>query len=200
MNRAQATLELASLIGSQDQDTAAWALQRFSALPNEDKMVAYETMFEGMEPLFGPHLDLDGQPLPAWKTRYLDETLMGLNDTTVLQDMALRLTIVPRDLEMMLFYVYGNFDADKMYDPHATEYGPTLIAKASTHLAGDDGARILEASYYIYILREMTYPPDEASMMASYLRSIVGEMDIEASYSLSFSNKSSRIMYLHGDE
>lgn len=187
-------MELASLVHSSDPETSSWAYGRFRSLPEDEKLAVYRVFFDGLS---SAHTDAEGKPLPPWSTRYLEE-LIDLHDRTVVQDIALKLNVLPRELEMMLFYVYGNFDGAKMTDTHSAEYGPMLIVKAMTHLAGSDAERILEASYYIYCLREMSYPPDVAARMAFELSALVERMDPEAPYALSFTNKSGRLSFLYG--
>jgi serine/threonine protein phosphatase PrpC len=189
LSRTVEPVRLLPLIHSENPPVSAWALELITGLRMDDKKRIYSAYFGNTEPLFNSQTDARGRPLEPWRTRYLDETVFDICDSTVVQDTALRLGILPRDLEVMAFYVYSDFNRIKALNPHRGDDGTAFIAEVSTHLTGNEARKILEASYYIYCLKEAPLPKETARQMAESLWSIAAGMDNYAPYSLGFYSK-----------
>jgi len=98
---------------------------------------------------------LQKTPLPPHATRYLDRVLLEVEGSDVVQKVAERIGVLPRDLEVMALLPYCNFDLDLALIPHRSAIGQNSIAELVVHLSGCDADRILEASYIIYVLRKI---------------------------------------------
>ncbi|MBU0532543.1 protein phosphatase 2C domain-containing protein [Candidatus Micrarchaeota archaeon] len=176
---------LAPLLQARNPDVISWTTAYLKQLPIAERLSLYTGVFEGIETIF--HYP---NTLNACQTRYLDEMVLGVYGSTLVQDVALRLGIRPRDLEIMAFHVYANLDLDHAINTHNVEYGSNIIANLSTALFGVDAQKILEASYYIYCITNGRVG-DEAQKkdMIKRLWAIVEHMDIDAEYYMGFADK-----------
>jgi hypothetical protein len=141
------------------------------------------------QPIFHSQTDERGRPLDGSATRYLDAYLQGLSDSSIVQNVAARLGVLPRDLEIMVFQVYSDFRRDVAVNPHMSAEGQQLIAEVGDHLCTGDAERILMASYLIH--RLMGRPADsvQAREMVEALHTTVEGMDPFATYPQRFNNK-----------
>jgi hypothetical protein len=155
---------------------------KFQLLPDLEPPMVWIPAWKGS--LFNSLTDKEGNALNRNSTRYLedlfkldfDDVFLGTpgfkkEKKTVVQDVANKLGLLPRDLEIMVFYAYVRFEAkcrgydegelkgrkDEILkiakDPHEHELGKDLISEIWHELQWNlDAARILEASYLIYSL------------------------------------------------
>ncbi|MEW6723187.1 MAG: protein phosphatase 2C domain-containing protein, partial [Candidatus Micrarchaeota archaeon] len=213
------------LTGAKNRDIALRAGELFSgtAAPPEALEAARQ---EWPKPIFpasssgnnSPYSDLEGNPLPPESTRYLDSTVLEIYESTIVQDTAKSLGVLPRDLEIMLFYAYagagdGSFDAEAALDPHDHSFvspykagaeADDLVAAVSGHLcatlqAGADGAEnMLLCANLIYQLNEAGLPDETARSYAQALWHRVGAMDSDMPYYDMFANRARSLAARHG--
>ena len=144
--------------------------------------------------MFDSQKDRDGNPLAKESTRYLDDLLHKTDGKNVVSKLAEKLNILPRDLEIIAFYVYSGFgpesamDPKIAMDPHQSHEGQELIRQVAQDLRSPDAKRILLASYYIYRLKDTGPEPQSADQMSRSLWKAVQGMDPGARYSLLFNN------------
>ena|GEM_PF-6476027 len=210
-SRTADAMDFAILFDAENPEISEWAFRRMIDLPRDEKIKFYQACFEKIKPVFNfrnvpkdPHTDIHGKPLSAWQTRYLDSMIFDVHESSVMQETALRLGIRPRDLEIMVFYVYSDSDPDVVFDtsesrsdfnlaraiePHKRGDISNLIAELSLHLGSDDAGRILEASYYIYYLNTGLLKHDKAQDFSRRLSVLVRSMGGNAPYWMSFANK-----------
>ncbi|MBD3210184.1 hypothetical protein GF318_02275 [Candidatus Micrarchaeota archaeon] len=185
--------DMAALLDAENPEIAKWAADFVLSLNTEQKMEVYAAYFPSLGPAFRSQTDVKGNPLEAWRTRYLDGMVLEVCGSTVVQDTALRLGVLPRDLEVMTFYVYSDFRPEAAVNTHETGPGTDLIPTVTTHLTGHEAAKILEASYYIYLLRDTSLPAERARPFAELLWEIADSMEEFAPYSVSFVNKAAAL-------
>ncbi|MFN7991672.1 MAG: hypothetical protein U0R44_05950 [Candidatus Micrarchaeia archaeon] len=150
--------------------------------------------------IFNSQTHADGSPLGPYETRYLDSVLIDLAESTVVQDTAAKLMILPRDLEIMVFYVYSDFNPELSVDPHLNPgIGQNMAAEISYHLCCDDAERILLSSYLIYCLKETKMDPAAAGKAASDLWEAVKGMDQKSASIQKFYYEALRLRKVAGE-
>ncbi len=181
---------LESLLAARNADIARWARDAIGVTDGIQPVAhAVYASSSAPQPIFNSQTDEAGGPLDIWSTRYLDTAVLEISGSSIVQDTARRLGVLPRDLEIMAFYAYSDFQLQVSTDPHMSAVGQNLIAAIGDHLCTGDAGRILEASYLLYRLRETAPAPAEARQLAAELRKTVKAMDTGAPYSVSFYNK-----------
>lgn len=121
--------------------------------------------------------------------RYIEDIFFSEGRLEEIRATARGLGITPRELEIMLFYVYSDFDMRLALRLGRDESDGHIVSEASMHLACDDAMRLLRSSYYIYSLRNRELEPASAYEMASALWADVRGMSKSTSYSLKFFNE-----------
>lgn len=198
------------LLNANNAEISEWASELLTNLPRDQQIALYNTYLEKTAPIFRSQTDIEGKPLEPWQTRYLDSILFDVYESAAIQNTALKLGVLPRDLEIMVFYVYSDSDPDQVFDPQvlrsdfnlAAAQNPhkrgdvsNLIAELSLHLNTADAGRILEASYYIYYLNAGSLKQDKAQAFSRRLSDIVRSMGDNAPYWMGFANKAELFRY-----
>ncbi|MEW6035015.1 MAG: protein phosphatase 2C domain-containing protein [Candidatus Micrarchaeota archaeon] len=178
--------ELAPLARARNPEVARWAKEAMGMSWPEPES---EPGQEARHSIFNSQTDVAGNGLDMHATRYLDGIVLDVGDSAIVQDVAAKLGILPRDLEIMVFYAYSDFNPQMAVDPHMSVEGQELIPGVSMHLLTGDAERILKASFLIYALREGEPKPEEAAGMRDALWKVVRGMDQLAPYALPFHNK-----------
>jgi len=101
--------------------------------------------------------------------------------------------ITPRDLEIMLFYVYSDYNINQAIDITKNENAQYIIQDVSMHLASGDGQRILLSSYLVYSLRRRSLDEGETREMLKLLWETVHGMHPPAPYTGRFFNEAYRL-------
>jgi hypothetical protein len=128
--------------------------------------------------------------------RFIDSIFFDDERLGLIKSIAHDLGITPRELEIMLFYVYSDFDMRLALRLGREEKDYLVISEASMHLACDDAIRLLRSSYYIYSLRNRELDPASALDMADALWSEVQDMNKSPSYSLRFFNEAYHLRFV----
>ncbi len=172
---------LRSLLSARNEEVARWAAESLgeSAAPGSS---AYNYPPPSAQPIFNSQTDARGNALDAWSTRYLDAALVDFSGSGMVQDMAMKMNLLPRDLEIMAFYAYSGFKPDVAIDPHASSEGRELTASLGRHLSTADAENILIASYALYSLRETGPDPKNSKKFARGLFAAMKKMDQSAPY------------------
>ena len=144
--------ELEPLLNAKNEEITAWAREAFGA--TEQPLAGFEHLVS----VFHDQEDEEGLPIRPSDTLYLRDVL-EMDDSTVVQDTAAKLRVLPRDLERMTFYAYSGFwqgfdmFAEERLREMSKRPAEWLRGTVRFHLNTRDAERILEASYIIYWLR-----------------------------------------------
>ncbi|MFH0884719.1 MAG: protein phosphatase 2C domain-containing protein [Candidatus Micrarchaeota archaeon] len=174
--------ELQGLLRARNPVVAAWAGNALGAVPEPSSPKS-----EMPHSIFNSQHDAHWAALDPWSTRYLDMPVLEIHGSSVVQDTAKRLGLLPRDLEIMVFYAYADYAPEVALNPHESAGGDNLIASVGNHLCTKDAERILVASMLLWRFRE--WPPAtevEAKRLAKELWDSVGAMNQDAPYGLMF--------------
>ncbi len=190
--------ELAPLLGglakeAKNPDIAKWAriaLSQTGSPVEEPEPSAFEKP-PPAESIFNSQLDVLGRPLDASATRYLDSIVLDVQGSTVMQDVANTLGILPRDLEIMVFFAYSGYKQDVAIGTHMSMEGQQLIPEVACHLASGDAERILVSSYILYMLKEWDLTPTDRRRLSGQLLEYTRTMDKGAPYAAMFHELSS---------
>lgn len=132
--------------------------------------------------------------------RYLDDVFFDEGKMELARSTAESFGITPRELEIMLFYVYSDFSMREALSIKSEGRGEILVSEASMHLASLDGEKLLRSSYYIYCLRNRSLEPLDAAAMARNLWEDVCAMNKNAPYAIRFFNEAYRLKAIFTSE
>ena len=132
------------------------------------------------------------EPLPGG-LRFIETVFLDESDLQMIGKTASELGISPRELELMVFYIYSGYSMEHAIDITKNEDAEYIIQDVSMHLAGGDGRRILLSSYLIFSLRCRELGAGEKAEMMSRLWETVGQMDSMSAYSGRFFNEAYRL-------
>lgn len=176
--------ELQPLLRSANPEIAEWAGACLGMAPETGAPV------QAPRPIFNSQTGARGEPLDMWSTRYLDMPVLEIHGSSVVQDTARKLGVLPRDLEVMVFYAYADYAPEASLNPHETEGGDDLIASVGMHLCTGDAENILKASSMLWRLREWTpESPAECKRLAKELWDAVDSMNQDTPYAFMFHSK-----------
>jgi hypothetical protein len=187
--------ELESLLQSKNKEICGWTAEFLNSVRSQQIMIPQE-LTDTPQSLFNSQTDPGGRPLDARGTRYLSD-LVDIYETAALQEIAEQLKILPRDLEVMVFYAFSDFRPEAALEPHKFPEGDDMICNVLTALNTEDSERILLSSYIIYRLRNGAPEPGKAGKMVDLLWKQAEQMDKNAPYRDIFMNEARRLKVEH---